>query len=430
MFKTLKDAWKIADLRKKILYTLMIIVVFRLGSAIPVPYLDSTVIQMMIKSGGGNNMLGYIDVLTGGAFSKATIFALSISPYITASIVIQLLAVAIPSLEKLSKEGEEGRKILMKITRWSTIALGLLQALGYYAMLSSQGAVVHKTGGAKIFAMIVILLVFTAGTALIMWLGERINEKGIGNGISLILFAGIVSRGPAIVSRLSLYAQKEGSSSYLKIPLIVILFLAIVIFVVWMTNAERRIPIQYAKRVVGRKMYGGQSSHIPIKVNMSGVMPIIFASSLLMIPSTIQMFVDRDAVTWFGKLLKTFNYDSWFYAVLTFILIIGFSYFYVSIQYNPMEMANNLRKSNGTIPGIRPGKPTADFIAKVMNKITFVGALFLGVMAILPFIAGKFTGMQLGIGGTTILIVVGVALDTVKQIESLMMMRHYKGFLV
>ena len=228
MFKTLKDAWKIADLRKKILYTLMIIVVFRLGSAIPVPYLDSTVIQMMIKSGGGNNMLGYIDVLTGGAFSKATIFALSISPYITASIVIQLLAVAIPSLEKLSKEGEEGRKILMKITRWSTIALGLLQALGYYAMLSSQGAVVHKTGGAKIFAMIVILLVFTAGTALIMWLGERINEKGIGNGISLILFAGIVSRGPAIVSRLSLYAQKEGSSSYLKIPLIVILFLAIV----------------------------------------------------------------------------------------------------------------------------------------------------------------------------------------------------------
>lgn len=430
MFKTLKDAWKIADLRKKILYTLMIIVVFRLGSAIPVPYLDSTVIQMMIKSGGGNNMLGYIDVLTGGAFSKATIFALSISPYITASIVIQLLAVAIPSLEKLSKEGEEGRKILMKITRWSTIALGLLQALGYYAMLSSQGAVVHKTGGAKIFAMIVILLVFTAGTALIMWLGERINEKGIGNGISLILFAGIVSRGPAIVSRLSLYAQKEGSSSYVKIPLIVILFLAIVIFVVWMTNAERRIPIQYAKRVVGRKMYGGQSSHIPIKVNMSGVMPIIFASSLLMIPSTIQMFVDRDAVTWFGKLLKTFNYDSWFYAVLTFILIIGFSYFYVSIQYNPMEMANNLRKSNGTIPGIRPGKPTADFIAKVMNKITFVGALFLGVMAILPFIAGKFTGMQLGIGGTTILIVVGVALDTVKQIESLMMMRHYKGFLV
>lgn len=430
MFKTLKDAWKIADLRKKILYTLMIIVVFRLGSAIPVPYLDSTVIQMMIKSGGGNNMLGYIDVLTGGAFSKATIFALSISPYITASIVIQLLAVAIPSLEKLSKEGEEGRKILMKITRWTTIALGLLQALGYYAMLSSQGAVVHKTGGAKIFAMIVILLVFTAGTALIMWLGERINEKGIGNGISLILFAGIVSRGPAIVSRLYLYAQKEGSSSYLKIPLIVTLFLAIVVFVVWMTNAERRIPIQYAKRVVGRKMYGGQSSHIPIKVNMSGVMPIIFASSLLMIPSTIQMFVDRDAVTWFGKLLKTFNYDSWFYAVLTFILIIGFSYFYVSIQYNPMEMANNLRKSNGTIPGIRPGKPTADFIAKVMNKITFVGALFLGVMAILPFIAGKFTGMQLGIGGTTILIVVGVALDTVKQIESLMMMRHYKGFLV
>lgn len=430
MFKTLKDAWKIADLRKKILYTLMIIVVFRLGSAIPVPYLDSTVIQTMIKSGGGNNMLGYIDVLTGGAFSKATIFALSISPYITASIVIQLLAVAIPSLEKLSKEGEEGRKVLMKITRWTTIALGLLQALGYYAMLSSQGAVVHKTGSARIFAMIVILLVFTAGTALIMWLGERINEKGIGNGISLILFAGIVSRGPAIVSRLSLYAQKEGSSSYIKIPLIVILFLAIIVFVVWMTNAERRIPIQYAKRVVGRKMYGGQSSHIPIKVNMSGVMPIIFASSLLMIPSTIQMFVDRDAVTWFGKLLKTFNYDSWIYAVLTFILIIGFSYFYVSIQYNPMEMANNLRKSNGTIPGIRPGKPTADFIAKVMNKITFVGALFLGVMAILPFIAGKFTGMQLGIGGTTILIVVGVALDTVKQIESLMMMRHYKGFLV
>ena len=430
MFKVFRDAWKISDLRKKILYTLMILVVFRLGSAIPVPYLDAEILRNMISSGGGNNMLGYIDVLTGGAFSKATIFALSISPYITSSIIIQLLSVAIPSLEKLSKEGEEGRKILMKITRWTTVALGLIQALGYYAMLKSQGAVVHVGGFAGAFSMIVILSVFTAGTALIMWLGERINEKGIGNGISLILFAGIVSRGPAIVSRLSLYAQKEGSSGYFKVPLIVILFLAIVVFVVWMTNAERKIPIQYAKRVVGRKMYGGQSSHIPIKVNMSGVMPIIFASSILMIPSTIQMFVDREATTWFGKVLRTFNYNSWPYAVLTFILIIGFSYFYVSIQYNPMEMANNLRKSNGTIPGIRPGRPTADFIAKVMNKITFVGALFLGVMAILPFIAGKFTGMQLGIGGTTILILVGVALDTVKQMESLMMMRHYKGFLI
>ncbi len=430
MFKTFKDAWKIPDLRKKILYTLMILVVFRLGSAIPVPYLNAEILRNMISSGGGNNMLGYIDVLTGGAFSKATIFALSISPYITSSIVIQLLSVAIPYLEKLSKEGEEGRKILMKITRWTTVALGLIQALGYYAMLKSQGAVVHASGFAGVFSMIVILSVFTAGTALIMWLGERINEKGIGNGISLILFAGIVSRGPAIVSRLYLYAQKEGTSSYIKVPLIVILFLAIVVFVVWMTNAERKIPIQYAKRVVGRKMYGGQSSHIPIKVNMAGVMPIIFASSILMVPSTIQLFVDKDATTWFGKILKTFNYNSWPYAILTFILIIGFSYFYVSIQYNPMEMANNLRKSNGTIPGIRPGKPTADFIAKVMNKVTFVGALFLGFMAILPFIAGKFTGMQLGIGGTTILILVGVALDTVKQMESLMMMRHYKGFLI
>ena len=430
MFKTFIDAWKIADLRKKLIYTLMIIVVFRFGSAVPVPYLDATVLQNMIKGSGGNNMLGYIDVLTGGAFSKATVFALSISPYITASIVIQLLTVAIPYLEKLSKEGEEGRKVLMKITRWSTVALGLLQGFAYYNLLKSQGAVVHKSGFAGFFAMLVILLVFTVGTALIMWLGERINEKGIGNGISILLFAGIVSRGPVIISGLSAYAQREGDSSYLKIPIIVIIFLAIVVFVVWMTNAERRIPIQYAKRVVGRKMYGGQSSHIPIKVNMSGVMPIIFASSLLMIPSTIQMFVDKDAVTWFGKFLKVFNYNSWFYAVLTFLLIIGFSYFYVSIQYNPIEMANNLRKSNGTIPGIRPGKPTADFILKVMNKITFVGALFLGVMAIIPFIAGKITGMQLGIGGTTILIIVGVALDTVKQIESLMMMRHYKGFLV
>ena len=430
MFKVFRDAWKVADLRQRLLYTLMIIVIFRLGSAIPIPYLDTTMLQNMISASGGNKMLGYIDVLTGGAFSRATIFALSISPYITSSIVIQLLSVAIPSLERLSKEGEEGRKVIMKITRWTTVALGLLQAFAYYGMLRPQGAVVHKTGFAGVFAMIVIVLVFTAGTALIMWLGERINEKGIGNGISIILFAGIVSRGPAIISRLYLYSQQQGTSSYFKIPLIIALFLAIIVFVVWMTNAERRIPIQYAKRVVGRKMYGGQSSHIPIKVNMSGVMPIIFASSLLMIPSTIQMFVDQKATTWFGKLLKSFNYNSWPYAILTFLLIIGFSYFYVEIQYNPMEMANNLRKSNGTVPGIRPGKPTADFISKVMNKITFVGALFLGVMAILPFIAGKFTGMQLGIGGTTVLIIVGVALDTVKQIESMMMMRHYKGFLI
>lgn len=430
MLKIFKDAWKIADLRQKILYTLMIIVVFRIGSIIPVPYLDATALQTMLAGAGSNNMLGYIDVLTGGAFSRATIFALSISPYITSSIIIQLLTVAIPYLEKLSKEGEEGRKVLTKITRWVTVALGLIQAAGYYALLKKQGAVTHTSGFSGVFSMIVILLTFTAGTAFIMWLGERINEKGIGNGISIILFAGIVSRGPAIVSKLYLYAQKEGTSSYIKIPLIVIMFLAIVVFVVWMTNAERRIPILYAKRVVGRKMYGGQSSHMPIKVNMSGVMPIIFASSLLAIPSTIQMFVDPKASTWFGKFLAVFNFNSWLYAAITFILIIGFSYFYVSIQYNPIEMANNLRKSNGTIPGIRPGKPTSDFIARVMNKITFVGALFLGFMAILPFVVGKFTGMQLGIGGTTILIVVGVALDTVKQMESLMMMRHYKGFLV
>ena len=431
MLKTFKNLWSIADLRKKIIYTLLILVVFRIGSVITVPYLNTDSLQKMMGSSDGNNMINYIDIITGGAFSKATIFALSISPYITSSIIIQLLTVAIPSLEKLQKEGEEGRKVLNKITRWSTVGLGILQSLLYYRLLKSQsGAIAYTTGFYGAFAMIVIILTFTAGTALIMWLGERISEKGIGNGISIILFAGIVSRGPAVIKQLMQYAELKGSESYFKIPLVIVTFLAIMVFVVFVTGGERKVPIQYGKRVIGRKMYGGQSSYIPIKLNMSGVMPIIFANSILVLPSTIQMFADPNGTTWIGKVLRHFNYTSWIYAVATFILIIMFSYFYVSISFNAMEMANNLKKSNGAIPGIRAGKPTADFISKTMSHTTFVGALFLGFMAILPFLVGKGTGMQLGIGGTTILILIGVALDTLKNIQSGMMMRNHKGFLL
>ena len=427
MFQTLRNAWHILDLRKKILYTLMIIVLFRLGAAVPVPFLDSSALQSMITSG---SLLGYLDILSGGSFANATIFALSITPYITSSIVIQLLTVAIPALERMAKEGEDGRKKIQKITRYTTVALALLQAWAYYRLLRASGAVTYTSGFAGVFAQIVIIATFVAGASLIVWLGDRIDQKGIGNGISMILFAGIVSRGPTAAATLWMYLRMGSQYPlyYLYVPLIVVVFIILIAVIVVMTNAERRIPVQYAKRVVGRKMYGGQSSFIPVKVNMSGVMPIIFASSLLAIPGTIGAFVRTDnpvALAFFNA----FNYNTMLYAVLYFVLILAFNYFYVAIQYNPIEMSNNLRNNSGTIPGIRPGRPTSDFITRIISKITLIGGIILALVATLPIGIGKIANMNISLGGTSIIIVVGVALDTFRQLESQMMMRHYKGFL-
>ncbi|MEG1428552.1 MAG: preprotein translocase subunit SecY [Hydrogenoanaerobacterium sp.] len=435
MFATLRNAWRVAEIRKKLLYTLMILVIFRIGSVIPVPFLDPTALREMVSTQG--NLLGYIDILTGGAFANATIFAMSISPYITASIVIQLLTIAIPALEKLAKEGEEGRKQINKITRYTSVGLALVQAIAYFLMLKNVGALTHPTGFAFWFSAVVIVTTFTAGACLIIWLGELIDQNGIGNGISMMLFAGIVSRGPSAAMKLWQYielANKGETQYYFLVPLVLILFVAIIGFIVLMTNAERRIPVQYAKRVVGRKMYGGQSTHIPIKVNMSGVLPIIFASALLSIPGTIKGFAYaaptmEQTQSFLYKFLSMFDYNNFAYAALYFLLIIAFNYFYVAVQYNPIEMANNLQKNNGGIPGIRPGRPTSEFISKVISKITLIGALFLAVIAILPIGLGAITKMNISLGGTSILIIVGVALDTMRQLESQMMMRHYKGFL-
>ncbi|MEG0752244.1 MAG: preprotein translocase subunit SecY [Angelakisella sp.] len=428
MLQTLRNAWKIEDLRKKLIYTMFILFIVRLGSAIPVPFLDPTALQAMLNSGG--NLLGYLDVLTGGALGNATLLALSISPYITSSIVIQLLTVAIPALERLAKSGEDGQKKIKKITRYTTVALAVLQAFAFYTMFRNlYGAVKYTEGFAGILAAVTIVSAFTAGAMLVVWLGERIDAKGIGNGISLILFVGIVSRGPGAIYRLIAENIPRGPQYYILVPLVGVLFIALIGFIVVMNNAERRIPVQYAKKVVGRKMYGGQSSFIPIKVNMSGVLPVIFASTFLSIPGTIKGFVDPNGTSTLGKVLSMFDYNTWVYAVLYFFLIIGFNYFYIAIQYNPVEMANNIRKNNGAIPGIRPGKPTSDFITKIISKVTLVGALMLAVIAILPIILGAIASMNIALGGTSIIILVGVALDTVRSLESQMMMRHYKGFL-
>ena len=438
MFETLKNAWKLPDLKKRICFTLLIIVVFRFGAALPVPFLDASVMQGF----GDGNLLGFLNMLTGGAFQNATLFALSISPYITASIVVQLLAVAIPALEQMSKEGAEGRKRLNKISRYVTIALAVIQSYAYYRMLDSRGAVMDggNTFG-NVLICLTIVAMFTAGAMICVWLGEQIDDRGIGNGISMILFAGIVSRGSSVVVMMWQYlvlgyenlvagATASGLRYLIGVPALVVIFVILIGFIVLMTKAERRIPIQYAKRVVGRKMYGGQSSYIPVNVNMSGVMPIIFASSLMAIPGTIAAFIQPEEGSFWASFLQIFNYNSGFYAFLYFILIIAFAYFYVAIQYNPVEMANNLRKNNGAIPGIRPGKPTSDFIGRIISKVTLLGAMFCAVVAILPIGIAALTNIQgVSLGGTTIIIIVGVALDTVKQLESEMMMRHYKGFL-
>jgi len=429
ILETLRNAWKIADLRKKILYTLFIILLFRVGSSIPVPFINAEALEAYFNSQG--SLLGYLNMLSGNALTEGTIFALTIQPYINASIIIQLLTIAIPALERLSKEGgEEGRKKINQITRYVTVGIAVIQALGYLVTLKSNAygaaALTPVAGFAGVLQQIAIVLVLVAGSCLVMWLGESINEKGIGNGISMILFASIVSRGPTLV--MALVANVMNGLWYIPV-VVVIMSLLMLAFIVFMDSAERRIPIQYAKRQIGRKMYGGQSTHLPIKVVMTGVMPIIFTFAIISIPATIAQFVPNSGYAQF--IMKYFSQTSPIYIILTFVLIIAFNYFYISIQYNPVEIANNIKNNGGTIPGIRPGKPTSDFIIKTVHKVTLFGALFLGVIAILPYIVQIIFPQSAGIalGGTSVLILVSVSLETVKQLESQMLMRHYKGFL-
>ncbi len=442
MFETVKSAFKIPDLRKRMIFTLLMLIIFRFGAHVPVPFLSAEAMQTFL-GGGGMDLFSLYDVFTGGAFSNATVLALGVSPYINASIIMQLLGVAIPALEKMMKEGVEGRKKINKITRYVGIALAFIQGAGLYVTLYNIGVQYDMTTIAKtdVLGFATIVLTFTAGTAFIIWLGELITEKGLGNGMSMLIFAGIISRIPS--GAISLYNQFLAGDFSFKGVLIILLIAAIAVlaiaFVVMFNTAERRIPVQYAKRVVGRKMYGGQSTNIPIKVVSGGVMPIIFASSIMAFPATIVRLLSSGNMPTSGAgyvilgMLSSGYGPGWtdiIYAVLYFALIIFFTYFYASIQFNTVELANNLKKSGGYIPGIRPGKPTSDFITRISNRLNLVGSIFLGIVAILPIILGAiFNISSLQIGGTSLLIMEGVALETVTQIESLMTMRHYKGFL-
>ena len=430
MIQTIRKAWGVPELRKKIVFTLMILLVYRIGNAIPVPYVNTDVLSAYLQS-MGTTILGLYDVMSGGAFSMATVFAMGIQPYINSSIIIQLLTVAITALERMSREGgEEGKRKIKAITRYATVAIAVLQALGYYFLMRNNTtagfAILTDTG---VWAALVIMVSFVAGSSFLMWLGEQCNEFGVGNGISMILFAGIISRVPAMVS--SLYSSiVSGTMHWAWTILIVVGILLLVVLIVFVSDAERRIPVQYAKRQVGRRMYGGQSSSLPMKVNMSGVLPIIFAQSIASLPATIAAFLPAPAEgTFWYALLQAIDTQSVLYMIVYFLMIIGFSYFYATIQFNPIEIANNLKRNGGFIPGFRPGKPTSDFIAKVLNKITLFGAIYLGIVAIVPLIAGKVLPVNVGIGGTSVIIVVGVALETVQALESQMLMRQYKGFL-
>jgi preprotein translocase subunit SecY len=425
MLETLRNAWKIVDLRKKILFTVVMLIIFRIGSHIPVPFLDPVRFKDILEKGG--SLFGFMDVVSGGALKGATIFAMSITPYINSSIIMQLLTVAIPRLEQLAKEGEEGRKIIAQYTRYGTVVLGFLQAVGLYFGL--RGALVEES----ILSFVTITLTFTAGTAFLMWLGEQITERGVGNGISLLIFAGIVSRGPYGFQVLLTYFTSntlgQGILAVVAIIAILAVFLGVIMSVIWVNQAERRIPVQYAKRVVGRKMYGGQSTHIPIKVNLAGVIPIIFAMSIMAFPSTIISIFAASSTNGFVLFFKNAQ-SSWWYSILYAALIMFFTFFYTVIQFNPIEIANNMKKNGGFIPGIRPGKPTSDYISRVLNRITWFGGFFLAIITVFPSILGSiFHITGIWFGGTAVLILVGVALDTVKQIESQMLMRHYRGFL-
>ncbi len=465
MIQTIRKAWGIPELRKKIIFTLLILLIFRIGNAIPVPFVNVDLLEAYLQ-GQSTTILGLYNVMSGGAFAQATLFALSIQPYINSSIIIQLLTVAIPYLERLAKEGgEEGRKKIQSITRYATVAIALLQGFGYYMIMKNYDLL--AVSDPTIWHALVIIISFVAGSSFVMWMGEQVTEFGVGNGISIILFAGILSRVPSMVSSMitgvqtwsgiqsgsitvdsltkGYTAQGYGASQAAQmaentynsalapwiIALIIVGVLALFVFVVFINDAERRIPVQYAKRQVGRKMYGGQSSNLPMKVSMAGVLPVIFAQSIASLPATILAFTGVGAEGSFSYSVKQFvDTKSVLYMVLYFIMIIGFSYFYTTIQFNPVEIANNLKKQGGFIPGFRPGKPTVDFIKKVLNKITLFGAIYLGIVAIAPLVIGKIVGNDsLAIGGTSVIIVVGVALETVQALQSQMLMRQYKGFL-
>ena len=427
MIQTIRKAWGVPELRKKIVFTLLILLIFRIGNAIPVPYINTTLLGNYLDSMSGT-VLGLYNVMSGGAFAEATVFALGVQPYINSSIIIQLLTIAIPALERLARDGgEAGKKKIASITRYATVAIALLQGFGYY-MICKNYNILEQQG---IWPALVIIVSFVAGSSFVMWLGEQVNEFGVGNGISIILFAGILSRVPNMVTMGASYIRTKGSIGYLWIALLIVGMLAMVVLIVHVNEAERRIPVQYAKRQVGRKMYGGQASTLPMKVSMSGVLPIIFAQTIASLPATIWAFVGIPEEGTVGRsIYNAIDTKSVLYLIVYFLMIIGFSYFYATIQFNPVEISNNLKRNGGFIPGFRPGKPTSDFIAKVLNKVTLFGAIYLGIVAICPLIAGKLLGnSSLAIGGTSVIIVVGVALETVRALESQMMMRQYKGFL-
>ena len=427
MIQTIRKAWGVPELRKKIVFTLLILLIFRIGNAIPVPYINTTLLGNYLDSMSGT-VLGLYNVMSGGAFAEATVFALGVQPYINSSIIIQLLTIAIPALERLARDGgEAGKKKIASLTRYATVAIALLQGFGYY-MICKNYNILEQQG---IWPALVIIVSFVAGSSFVMWLGEQVNEFGVGNGISIILFAGILSRVPNMVTMGASYIRTKGSIGCLWIALLIVGMLAMVVLIVHVNEAERRIPVQYAKRQVGRKMYGGQASTLPMKVNMSGVLPIIFAQTIASLPATIWAFIGTPEEGTVGRsIYNAIDTKSVLYLIVYFLMIIGFSYFYATIQFNPVEISNNLKRNGGFIPGFRPGKPTSDFIAKVLNKVTLFGAIYLGIVAICPLIAGKLLGNSgLAIGGTSVIIVVGVALETVRALESQMMMRQYKGFL-
>ena len=423
LLKTVAQAWKVPEIRAKMLFTLMMLVIFRIGSNVPVPNINRDVLAQMFTGQAG--LFDLFDLFSGGAFSNFTIFALSITPYITASIVINLLSMAFPYFQRLAQEGTEGRKKMVQITRYLTVVLGLIQAVGLTVGLF-RDAIVDDS----VFSVIVIILVLTAGTAFLMWLGEQINDKGIGNGISLIIFAGIVARIPSGLR--SLFASVEdGAISIVTVIILAVVAVLVVAGVVLIQEGQRKIPVQYAKRVVGRKMYGGQSTHIPMKVNQSGVIPIIFALSLLQFPLTITYFFPNSGFTeWVTKWLSPAgNPGVWIYGVLNVILIIAFTYFYTGVTFNPKEVADNMKANGGFIPGIRPGKATEEYLQKVTSRITIVGAIFLSIIATMPTIISVLTSLNIQFGGTSLLIAVGVALETVRALDNQMLMRNYQGFL-
>ncbi len=426
MIQTIRKAWAIPELRKKLVFTALILLIFRIGNAIPVPYVNTGLMETYIKQ-MSTTVLGLYNVMSGGAFAQATVFALGVQPYINSSIIIQLLTIAIPALQRMAQDGgEEGKKKIQSITRYATVAIAILQGWGYYVLMKNNGILTDS----GVWPALVIIASFIAGSSFVMWMGEQVTEFGIGNGISIILFAGILSRVPTMVNTGASFVRSEPTKWWMML-LVVVGMLALIVLITWVNGAERRIPVQYAKRQVGRKMYGGQASSLPMKVNMSGVLPIIFAQSIAMIPSTIAAFCKQpEEGTFWAGFLKAIDTSSVIYMVFYFLMIIAFSYFYATIQFNPIEISNNLKKNGGFIPGFRPGKPTSDFIRKVLNKVTLFGAVYLGIVAILPLIIGKIVNVSaLSIGGTSVIIVVGVALETVQALESQMLMRQYKGFL-